>query len=43
MRRLMGLCALPGRIARRFALACKYWTRLQYSWRLAWIKAGKAC
>lgn len=31
----------PLRAAQRLVLAIKYYTRLQYSWHLAWVKAAR--
>lgn len=32
---------LPLRAAQRLGLAIKFYTRLQYSWHLAWVKAAR--
>lgn len=31
----------PLRIAARAILAVRYWTMLDYSWHLAWVKAAR--
>lgn len=41
MRKLINIAIVPGQALKRVALAVKFYTRLRYSWHLAWCKSAR--